>query len=181
MHRLFIAFRAFFRTLGNRAVAEQVERTLNGEAIAPKPAVESPAPDVKPRVTPPPSRSEALTLLATLQREARIIDLVMESLDNYSDAQVGAAARTVLRDCRSVLNRMFGLAPVESVPEGTDIPIPAKYDVGLLRLTGNLAGNPPAKGRLVHPGWRAATCQVPVWNGSAESASVIMPAEVEVN
>ena len=40
-------------------------------------------------------------------REARFVDLVNESLDGYSDAQIGAAARDVLRDSKKVLDRLF--------------------------------------------------------------------------
>ena len=59
----------------------------------------------------PPERSEAITLLATLQREARFVDFIQESLAAYSDAQIGAAVRDVHRDCAAVLKRLFELRP----------------------------------------------------------------------
>jgi len=182
MRSLFLAVRAFFKILGSGAVADQVEQVLQGRLPAPATSQETaPSAISKPRaISSPPARSDALTLLATLQREARFVDLVMESLDSYSDAQVGATARSVLKDCRTVLDRLFALAPLETQAEGTTIDVPPNYDVGLLRLTGHLVANPPTRGRLVHPGWRAANCQVPTWSGSAASALVIMPAEVEV-
>ena len=55
------------------------------------------------------ARSEAITLLATLQREARFVDFIKEPLDGYSDAQIGAAARDVHRDCGKVLDRLFAI------------------------------------------------------------------------
>ena len=58
-----------------------------------------------------PGSSEAITLLAALQREARFVDFIQESLDGYSDAQIGAVARDVHRDCGAVLTRMFALRP----------------------------------------------------------------------
>lgn len=128
----------------------------------------------------PPARSEALTLLAALQREARFVDLVQESLDGYSDAQIGAAARDVLRDCSKVLERMFSVRPLLTDGEGAKVDVPTGYDANRYRVTGNVAGAPPFQGQLVHAGWQATHCQLPVWSGSDESALVIAPAEVEV-
>ena len=51
-------------------------------------------------------------MLATLQREARFVDFVKESLEGYADAQIGAVARDVHRDCGAVLERLFALRPV---------------------------------------------------------------------
>ena len=181
MRRLFLALRAFFTVLGSRTVADQVEQALQGQLPTPSSSpIQSAGVAVAKKPLATPLRSDALTLLATLQREARFVDLVMETLDSYSDAQVGATARSVLKDCRSVLDRLFALTPLETEAEGATIDIPPHYDVGLLRLTGHLAANSPAHGRLVHPGWRAGHCQVPEWSGSVPSALVVMPAEVEV-
>ena len=63
-----------------------------------------------PLVPKPPARSEAITLLAALQREARFVDFIQESLAGYTDAQIGAAARDVHRDCGTVLKRMFAFS-----------------------------------------------------------------------
>ena len=120
------------------------------------------------------------TLLAALQREARFVDLVQEPLENYEDAQIGAAARDVLRDCRGVLQRLFAIEPLLSQEEGSAVEVRPGYDAGQFRLTGSIAGEPPFQGRLMHHGWRAAQCQLPVWTGSRESARVIAAAEVEV-
>ena len=114
-------------------------------------------------------RSDAITLLATLQREARFVDMVKEPLGNYSDAQVGAAARDVLRDCGQVLDRLFGLAPLVEQEEGSQVEVPAGYDAGRYRLTGNVSGDPPFRGQLVHHGWIATRCEVPSWSGSEQA------------
>ena len=84
------------------------------------------------------------------------MDLAQESLDGYTDAQVGAAARDVLRDCRKVLERLFALKPVLGQDEGAAVEVPAGFDAARFRLTGNVAGERPFRGRLVHPGWEAA-------------------------
>ena len=181
--RLFLALRAFFSTLFHAAVAEQVKLTLERRGLpAPTPPEEKqerPAPAV--RETPKkPARSDAVTLLATLQREARFVDLVQESLDEYSDEQVGAAARDVLRGCRTVLNRLFQLQPVVAEREGSAVQLPSGFDTEKYRLTGNVSGPPPFHGALVHPGWLAGKCEVPAWSGSAEAARVVAPAEVDL-
>ena len=126
-------------------------------------------------------RSDALSLLAALQREARFIDMVKEPLAQYSDAQIGAAARDVLRDCGRVLDRLFDLRPVVDQEEGSPIDVPAGYDAGRYRLTGNVGGVPPFRGRLVHHGWMAAHCEVPTWSGSPAASMILAPEEVEVS
>ena len=39
-------------------------------------------------------------------------------------------------------------------------------DAGRYRLIGNVAGQPPFHGRLVHHGWEATVCQLPAWSGT---------------
>ena len=204
MMRIGLAFRVFFSILFDSAFAARVADLLAGGAIggadslptstlpaaakssATKAGVaaggevktESPKPaPVKPAA---PARSEALTLLSTLQREARLVDLVQESLDAYSDAQIGAAARNVLRDSGKVLERFFALRPVVEGSEEQPVEVPAGYDAQRWHVTGQVSGTPPFRGRLTHPGWQATQCQLPTWTGSASSALVIAPAEVEV-
>jgi hypothetical protein len=180
--RLFLAVRAFFATLFNRNVADQIQATLQRRGLpAPEAALkpERPAPAL--RAAPPkPTRNEALTLLATLQREARLVDLIQESLDEYTDAQVGAAARDVLRATRSVLDRLFHLQPVLGEPEGASVELPAGFDTGRYRLTGNVSGQPPFRGQLTHHGWEASHCELPAWSGSDAAGRIIAPAEVEL-
>jgi hypothetical protein len=115
-----------------------------------------------------------------LQREARFVDFVEESLADYSDAQIGAAVRDIHRDCGTVIKRLFALQPAASQEEGTDVDVPAGFDSNRWRLTGNVTGEPPFHGRLVHPGWEATICELPVWTGSASAARIVAPAEVEL-
>jgi hypothetical protein len=126
------------------------------------------------------TRSEAVTLLAALQREARFVDFLKEPLGGYSDAQIGAVARDIHRDCGAVVERLFGPIPVVSQPEGSQIEVPAGFDSGRFQLTGSVAGEPPFRGRLAHHGWEAARCDVPLWSGKEASVRVIAPAEVEL-
>ncbi len=57
---------------------------------------------------------------------------------------------------------------------------PPQFSAGRFRLTGNVVGQPPFHGRLVHHGWEAAKCELPKWSGDADAASVVAPAEIEL-
>jgi hypothetical protein len=182
MGQVSTAFRAFFAALFSQPKADALRRTLDEPSLPkvnfdekkPQPAGPVPAP------TPPPKRSEAITLLATLQREARLVDLVLEPLGEYTDEQIGAAARNVLRDSAEVLRRLFALEPVLAHEEQTAVEVPPGYDPARLRLTGKVDGSGPFRGKLAHRGWQATTTQLPTWTGSKEAALVIAPAEIEI-
>ena len=180
--RLLLATRVFFKILSNSALAEVMQKHFGGKAPAALPAPGAPP---QPKLPPAPAlkaplRSEAIMLLATLQREARFLDFLMEPLAGYADAQVGAVARDVHRDCGAVVKRLFDPRPSVAQEEGGTMEVSAGFDAGRYRLTGNVAGQPPYRGRLVHPGWEAAKCELPTWTGTKDSARVIAPAEVEL-
>jgi hypothetical protein len=174
MRRIRLAFRVFYWILF-RATAEQLKRLTGGGK--PTPAKPLPQPPAAPK---PPARSEAITLLASLQREARLVDFIQEALADYSDAQIGAAVRDIHRDCGAALQRLFALKPAVAEEEGAEVDVPAGFDSNRWRLTGNVTGEPPFRGRLVHPGWEATICELPVWTGGPAAARIVAPAEVEL-
>ena len=183
MRRIVLSIRALLAVLFNAAVAGQFERILGGESSTEEAARGQPAAEEKPTpsAAPPKSvRSEATTLLAALQREARFVDFVKEPLDEYSDEQIGAAARDVHRLCGELFERMFQIRPLLSKEEGSPMEVAEGFDAGRFRLTGKVGGEPPFRGQLVHHGWQVLRCDVPEWSGEKESASVVAPAEVEV-
>jgi len=177
MSRLGLAFRVFWRVLTDAVFARGLAPLLAGPPATPAPPIEKkpPAPEIK-----PPARSEALTLLAVLQREARLVDFLQEPIATYSDAQVGAAVRDIHRDSAAVLDRLFALKPLLDQSEGASIEVPAGFDAARYRLTGNVSGAPPFRGTLRHPGWVATRVNLPEWTGSADSANVVAAAEVEL-
>jgi hypothetical protein len=181
MSRIGVAFRAFFAALGNVERARRIEAAL-ADAVLPKidTAEKTQPPAAAPTEPPRPARSEAVTLLAALQREARLVDLVQQPLAEFTDEQVGGAARNVLTDCATVLRRFFDLRPVTDAAEGTSVDVPLGYDPGRFKLAGTVSGSGPFRGQLVHHGWQATTVKLPAWTGSKESALVIAPAEVEI-
>ncbi|MEM7354350.1 MAG: DUF2760 domain-containing protein [Acidobacteriota bacterium] len=180
MKTLGLALRAFFRVLRDARFAEQARGWLleGAPADGGGDAVSAATPAAPTQVEA--KRSAALTLVSTLQREARFLDFVMESLDAYDDSQVGAAARDVQRDLGSVVRRIFAPEPLRSEAEGSSLQVPAGFDPGRFRLTGDVAGEPPYSGTLQHHGWQAGQCEMPAWSGDAEAAMVLAPAEVEV-
>jgi hypothetical protein len=120
---------------------------------------------------------EALHLLALLQREGRLIDFCEEDLAGFSDAQIGAAARTVHDGCRKALREAFALQPVRAEGEGAQVVLQAGFDPAAVHLTGNVVGSPPFTGVLRHHGWKVAQVRMP---GRSGDASVVAPAEVEL-
>ncbi len=188
--RLGLAIKAFFRALTDRTFADQLTGLLRGEqeqaaasgqiAPATEPTAEAPHRPAAVQAPAAARRSEALTLLALLQREARLVDFVQESLDGYPDAQVGAAVRDIHRNLQTTLDRTFGPRPLTSEAEGEAISVPAGYSPMRITLAGEVGGEPPYEGRVRHRGWLATRCDLPAWSGRDEDADVIAPAEVEV-
>ena len=177
MTRLFTSFRMFFAVLFGRISVESSQKLLSGPAAEPS----EPAPKAKAKPSPPKlARSDAITLLALLQREARFVDLVQEPLGDYSDDQIGAAARGVLTDCGETLERVFRLQPLVEDEENAEVETPADFSAGRYRLTGNVSGDPPFRGRLVHHGWVASKCELPGWSGDDDARQVVAPAEIEI-
>lgn len=179
MGKLGLAFKAFFRVFGDADFAQAVAALLSGQtAVAAAPA--EPPPTPKPAPPKKPLRSDAVTLLAALQREARLLDFLQESIAQYDDAQIGAAVRDIHRDSAAVIQRMFAPTAVIDDPEGAAVNVPTGYDPSEYRLTGNVAGQPPHQGTLQHHGWKATRCDLPQWTGSEAAADIIAPAEVEI-
>lgn len=179
MSRIRVAFWALFAALRSAEKAQRIQAALEGAPL-PKIDHEAKPPPPAPRAEPTPTRSEAITLLAALQREARLVDLIKQPLGQFTDEQIGAAARNVLGDCAAVLDRFFGLAPVVAQEEGTAYEVPQGYDPAKHKLSGAAEGNGPFRGTLVHTGWQAAAVKLPAWTGSKGSALIIAPAEVEL-
>jgi hypothetical protein len=165
--RLRAATNAYRRALRDNAFADQLEKLL-GEAPTPT----APPPTPKPSGAP-------LRLFAVLQREGRLLDFLMEDIQAYGDADVGAAVRDIHRQCRGALREHLVLEPVLTQPEGSTVEVPPGFDPSAIRLIGNVAGQPPFHGTLKHPGWRVKELKLtPPPEGQDEF--VLMPAEVEL-
>lgn len=121
----------------------------------------------------------ALQLLTLLQQDARFIDFIQEDLSAYSDADIGAAARVVHEGSKKTLNTYFTLEAIRSENEETPISIAEGFNASEIRLTGNVVGNAPFNGTLIHKGWKVTEVKLPKL-AAGHDASIVAPAEVEL-
>ena len=176
LQRLSLAWGAFVGVFADPALAARFEAIRHGPVAAP---AAPPSPPPAPPVLKAASPDAALQLLALLQRDARLIDFVGEELGAYDDAQIGAAARLVHEGCAKVLREHFSIVPVRGEAEGSRITLAAGFDAALVRLTGNVVGQPPFTGSLSHRGWRVTEVRLPQL-AEQHDARVLAPAEVEL-
>jgi hypothetical protein len=136
----------------------------------------------KPAPPPPPERehASALQLLSMLQREGRFVDFLQEDVAAFPDADVGAAARIVHEGCRKVVRQYLALEPVLPQSEGDAVEVPPGFDAQRIRLTGNVAGQPPYTGALKHHGWVTTAVKFPSISPALDPR-VLAPAEVELS
>ncbi len=160
---------------------------LIGVFLQPRWKAPSPTPTDEP-VRPAPERPQAsradadiVHFLSMLQEKGRLVDFLMDDINAYSDAQVGAAARVVHAGCKGVLQDHFSINPVRPEQEGSTVQVPAGYSADEYRLVGKIAGSAPFTGVLVHRGWKTDIVKLPqLLRGAADPLPAIAPAEVEV-
>jgi uncharacterized protein DUF2760 len=71
--------------------------------------------------------AEIVSFLAMLQEKGRLVDFLMDNINPYNDAQVGAAARVVHAGCKRVLQEHFSIHPLRTEDEGSTVQVPAGY------------------------------------------------------
>ena len=155
-----------FRVLGNASLAAKVASL---EAAPEKPA----------ELPPEKAHASGLAVLSLLQREGRLVDFLQEDVASFSDAEIGAAARVVHAGSKKVLAQYLTLEPVLKDSEGANVTVPAGFNAERIRLTGNVAGQPPFRGALKHHGWVATSVRFPTVSETLDPR-VLAPAEVEL-
>ena len=178
MSRIGLAFSAFFSILFSDSLPEEAAKAYgyvkSGPAAA-KPAAPPPtpkAPDVRPS-------DGALQMLGILQRDGRLIDLLMEDISGAEDDQIGAAFRNVQEQCRATLEKYVHLAPVIDGVEGSYTQVAAS-DPATVKLLGNVPATGKAQGGILrHKGWRADRVDLPKI-GAGQKPNIIAPAEIEI-
>jgi hypothetical protein len=161
--RLGLAWHTFRRLLGEPAFADKV-----------KPLFAPPEPP-----KPPKPSGEPLRLLALLQREGRLLDFLLEDISGADDQQVGAGVRELHRQAQAVIKEHLTLEPVLPQPEGATVEVPVGFDPSAIRPVGNVTGEPPFRGKLIHHGWRVKSYNLPP-PPAGQDEMVIAPAEVEL-
>jgi hypothetical protein len=120
----------------------------------------------------------AYQILYLLQKEGRLIDLLMENIEDFDDETLGGAIRPIHEGCRKLLDERLIIEPVLSEEEGSEITI-EEHDPEAIKLSGNVPAKGPYTGELVHRGWRLKECHLPElvdgWAGN-----VVAPAEIEI-
>src|SRR6516162_4430372 len=125
--------------------------------------------------------TEIVSFLALPQEKGRLVDFLMDNINPYNDAQVGAAARVVHAGCKRVLQEHFSIRPVRTEDEGSTVRVPAGYAPDEYRLVGKIAGQAPFSGVLVHRGWKTDMMKLPqLLPSTSGQLPAIAPAEVEL-
>lgn len=169
MNRISLSFRSFFSILFSGTLPPDVAQAFG--YTKPAPIRSTPAP--KPQSGP---ADGAVQILAILQRDARLVDFLMEDIAQYSDEQVGAAVRDVQEQSRQSLARYLRLAPVIDAVEGT-FTRAESIDSSQVKFIGNVPASGKASGgTLRHKGWKAEKVDLP----AAPPGMVLAPAELEV-
>ncbi|MEW6260316.1 MAG: DUF2760 domain-containing protein [Thermodesulfobacteriota bacterium] len=121
-----------------------------------------------------------LHLIGLLQREGRLLDFLQENLEDYEDAQIGAAVRNIHENCRKVVLRYLPLQPVVNQEEGETITLQADFDATAVKLMGQVGGSPPFTGVVRHRGWKVKKVVLPELSGT-QNPDILVPAEVEIS
>jgi len=177
LKRAPIAIYSLFRALSSDEYAEAL-RTLQVKGIA------AGIPATRGRHLQPAALQEAppdaaLLLLSLLQKEGRFIDFLQEDVQNYSDQEIGSAARVVHQGCQRVLREHMRIEPVRPEAEGNAITLERGFDPAEIRPTGHVVGDPPFRGTLVHRGWRATEVRLPQVANSRD-VRILAAAEIEL-
>lgn len=172
MSRISDAFSSFFSILFKGELSPLVAQRYGFvKPTVVRPA--TPAPPPKPQAGP---ADGAVQILAILQRDARLLDFLMEDISAYADDQVGAAVRDVHAQSRQSLERHLKIQPVIDGVEG-DYTKSEGLGAGALKLIGNVPPSGKAPGGVLrHKGWKAEKVDLT----SAAPSNILAPAELEV-
>jgi hypothetical protein len=172
LSRISFAFRSFFSILFGGTLAPDIALAFGYTKVAPVKAA-APAAPPKPQAGP---ADGAIQILSILQRDARLVDFLMEDISAYSDEQVGAAVRDVQAQSRQSVERYLRLQPVIDGVEG-DYTKTEGVAAGGIKLIGNVPASGKAPGGILrHKGWKAEKVELP----PIAPGSVLAPAEIEV-
>ena len=170
------AFSAFFGILFQNQIPDDVAAALGWVRRDSKPKAADKPKKEEPTVGP---GDGALQILGILQRDARLVDFLMENIAPYTDEQFGSAVRGVHEQSRQTLERYLHFAPIVDGVEGTYAKITSK-DPAAIKLLGNVpADGKAAGGTLRHKGWRVTKTDLPPIFPH-QKTDILAPAEIEI-
>ncbi len=169
---LLVAVVAMILSLGIRTAPAEAPRAA-AEAVKPAPQHAASARSS--------GQAEVVTLLSVFQEKGRFIDFLMDEITPYTDAQVGSVVRAVHQGCKAALNEHFTIEPIAEDDEGSEVRVPEGYSSEEIRLVGNLSGEAPFVGELVHKGWRVTSVKLPrVLHPDEDHLPALAPAQIEL-
>jgi hypothetical protein len=172
LNRISFAFRSFFSILFSGALPADIAQAFGYSKAVPVKAAPA-APPPKPSAGP---ADGAVQILAVLQRDARLVDFLMEDISGYPDDQVGAAVRDVQTQARECLSRYLQIEPVIDSVEGTFTKAEG-LETAQVKFIGKVPPSGKAPGGLLrHRGWKASKVDLP----QAAPGTLLAPAELEV-
>lgn len=190
-YRVFVfSWLCFWKVVFSKSAAQTLRQATRGELTEPQPQIEpqakqqsQPAPQAKPQPAPEPPPApkvfDGVQLLALLQQKGRLIDFLMQDVHSFSDEDVASGARVVHEGCNQVLKEFMRIEPLRTESEGDPVTIQAGYDPALVQLSGNVQGQPPYSGELVHHGWKLTDLKMPEKTQDSPQ-NVLAPAEIEI-
>lgn len=120
-----------------------------------------------------------LRLLGYLQQSGRLVDFLKEEIGGFSDEEIGAAVRKIHQDCAQSIEDLVTIRPLREEQEGATVHVPKGYNPSEIKVVGQVKGEPPFSGTLIHRGWKAHKRSLPKQTGRW-TADVICPAEIEM-
>jgi len=181
--RIVFAFRCFLSILFHAQIPDDiVQKVLKPPGPVPQPPAAPTTSVSRPKEEDrgvPETFDRAIQMLALLQRDGRLIDFLAENISTYPDTQLGAAVRTIHDTCRQALDRYVKLESVLDSEEDQPVTVQTGFDPAVIKLIGNVAGEPPVRGMLRHKGWRVKEVNLPPLPQAGRM--VIAPAEVELS
>jgi len=167
LNRISQAFRSFFSILFSSVLPADIAQSFGYSKVIP--IKTAPKPQSGPA-------DGAVQILSVLQRDARLVDFLMEDISGYSDEQVGAAVRDVQKQSRETLERYLKLQPVIDGVEG-DFTKTDGLEAAQIKLVGNVPPSGKAPGGVLrHKGWQAQKVDLP----SLPPGNILAPAEIEI-
>ena len=126
-----------------------------------------------------PENESTKQTIMLLQKHARLIDFIYENIDDYSDEEIGAGARVVHQGCQKVFKEYIKIEPLHAQQEDSLVTLEEGFNTKEVKLTGNISGTPPFKGKLIHRGWKITQINLPQ-STDTQSSLIVAPTEIEL-
>ena len=171
---IIMLFRGSSNNQSQQALDEQIDESTEASSMQIKSAAASPVSTLREI-----DGDGAMQLLALFQSEGRLVDFIREARAQHSDEDIGAAARVVHKGLRQAFDEHFDVAAIVSEEEGDAITVAEGFKPSEIQLLGQVTGQGPFKGTLVHQGWRVSDIRLPKVVEGRDSR-ILAPAQVKL-